>query len=153
MQCWSVYWFIMSFIKVLIYSEYAIEALKVTMSVCLSIGVYIISCCYQDFLMLLHSTLLMMLMLFMKHAIPINCNKTYEDAFCISTAVTSWKSESSNVSLVVFDKLLFILSKPLFLKNYHLRIKSPWRRLKTDNLVFIKIAMSTYTPESFKEAR
>ena len=38
MQCWSVYWFIMSFIKVLIYSEYAIEALKVIKSVCLSIA-------------------------------------------------------------------------------------------------------------------
>ena len=38
MQCRSVYWFIMSFIIVLFCSEYAIEALKVTMSVCLSIA-------------------------------------------------------------------------------------------------------------------
>jgi len=29
-------------------------------------------------------------------------------------AVTSWRSDSSNVSLVVLDNLLFILSKPLF---------------------------------------
>ena len=59
-------------------------------------------------------------------------------------AVTSWRSDSSNVSLVVLDKLQFGLSKPPFLKNYkiedsptdrptdgqHLRIKSPRRRLK-----------------------
>ena len=31
-------------------------------------------------------------------------------------AVTSWRSESSNISLVVLDKLLFLLSKPLFEK-------------------------------------
>ena len=29
-------------------------------------------------------------------------------------AVTSWRSDSSNVSLVVLDNLLIILSKPLF---------------------------------------
>ena len=35
-------------------------------------------------------------------------------------AVTSWRSESSNISLVVLDKMLFVLSKPLFekLENY-----------------------------------
>ena len=37
-------------------------------------------------------------------------------AFCILPAVKSWRSESSNVSLVVLDKLLSILSKPLFWK-------------------------------------
>merc|ERR1711976_1137319 len=31
-------------------------------------------------------------------------------------AVTSWRSESSNINLVVSDKLLFVLSKPLFQK-------------------------------------
>ena len=59
-------------------------------------------------------------------------------------ATTSWRSDSSNVSLVILDKLQFGLSKPPFLKNYkiedrqtdrptdgqHLRIKSPSRRLK-----------------------
>ena len=33
-------------------------------------------------------------------------------------AVTSWRSDSSNVRLVVLDKLQFGLSKPPFLKNY-----------------------------------
>ena len=72
----------MSFIKVLICSEYAIEALKVTMSVCLSI-----ERCIHDlmllsgFLMLLHSTSLLMLMLFMQHTISINCSRTYEDVY------------------------------------------------------------------------
>ena len=60
-------------------------------------------------------------------------------------AATSWRSDSSNVSLVVLDKLLFILSKPLFWKitkskthRQHLRIKSPRRRLKTSmsNYIF-----------------
>jgi len=31
-------------------------------------------------------------------------------------AVTSWRSESSNINLVISDKLLFVLSKPLFRK-------------------------------------
>ena len=31
-------------------------------------------------------------------------------------AVTSWRSESSYINLVVFDKLLYVLSKPLFWK-------------------------------------
>ena len=56
-------------------------------------------------------------------------------------AVTSWRSESSNISLVVLDKVKFIISKPLFwsitksrtdrrFDRQHLRIKSPSRRLK-----------------------
>ena len=60
-------------------------------------------------------------------------------------AVTSRRSDSSNVSLVVLDKSLIILSKPLFWKirksmtdrptdrqtdRQDLRIKSPRRRLK-----------------------
>ena len=49
-------------------------------------------------------------------------------------AVTSWRRVSSNVSLVVLDNLLFILSKLFFEKlqnrGQHLRIKSPHRRLK-----------------------
>ena len=31
-------------------------------------------------------------------------------------AVTSWRSESSNINLVVLDKLLFLLLKPFFEK-------------------------------------
>ena len=40
-------------------------------------------------------------------------------------AITSWRSNSSNVTLVVLDKLIFLLSKQ------DLRIKSPCRRLKS----------------------
>ena len=36
----------------------------------------------------------------------------------VSSAVTSWRSESSDIFMVVLDKLLFLLSNPLFLKNY-----------------------------------
>ena len=72
MQSRSVYQFIMSFKKVLICSEYAIEALKVIKSVCLSIARCDV---------VLQSTSLMTLMLFMQYAIPINCNKTYEDVY------------------------------------------------------------------------
>ena len=58
-------------------------------------------------------------------------------------AVTSYRSESSNVSLVVLDKLLFSILETSFferLENYDrhtdeyrqgLPIKSPHRRLKT----------------------
>ena len=82
MQCRSVYRFIMSFIKVLICSEYAIEALKVPMSVCLSIARCIHNLMLlSGFFMLLQSTSLMMLMLFMQHAISLDCNKTYEDVY------------------------------------------------------------------------
>ena len=37
-------------------------------------------------------------------------------AIWISMAVTSWRSESSNISLVVLNKLLFAPSKYLFTK-------------------------------------
>ena len=56
-------------------------------------------------------------------------------------AVTSWRSESSNISLAVLDKMLFVLSKPLFekLENYDrhtdrqdLPIKFPHGRLKIE---------------------
>ena len=60
-------------------------------------------------------------------------------------AVTSRRRDSSNVSLVIIDKLQFGLSKPPFLfeklqnrgqtdrptYGKHLRIKYPCRRLKT----------------------
>ena len=43
-------------------------------------------------------------------------------AIWISVTVTSWRGESSNVSLVILDKLLFVLSKPLFLE-----IRKQWQ--------------------------
>ena len=63
-------------------------------------------------------------------------------AIWISPSVNSWRSESSNISLVVLNKLLFAPSKSLFKKitksrtdgttdSQYLRIKSPRRRLET----------------------
>ena len=59
-------------------------------------------------------------------------------------ALTSRRSDSSNVSLVVLDKSLIILSKPLFWKirksmtdRQSLRIKSPRRRLKKVNSITV----------------
>ena len=69
------------FYKVLICSEYEIEALKVTMSVCLSIERVYDLMLLSGFLMLLQSTSLLMLMLFMQHTISIDCNRTYEDVY------------------------------------------------------------------------
>ena len=63
----------------------------------------------------------------------------------MSHVVTSWRSDSGNISLVVLDKLLFVLWKPLFKKlqnrgptdQQHLRIKSPRQRLKSIVMEFI----------------
>ena len=63
-------------------------------------------------------------------------------AIWILTSVNSWRSESSNISLVVLNKLLFAPSLSLFTKiaksrtdgttdSQYLRIKSPRRRLET----------------------
>ena len=79
MQCRSVYQFIMSFIKVLICSECAIEALKVTMSVCLSIARFIHNlrifwCCCNQRHWWCWCCLCNM-------QCSINCNKKYEDVY------------------------------------------------------------------------
>ena len=63
-------------------------------------------------------------------------------AIRISPSVNSWRSESSNISLVVLNKLLFAPSKYLFTKitksrtdgttdSQYLHIKSPRRRQET----------------------
>ena len=58
-------------------------------------------------------------------------------------AITPWRSESSNISLVVLDNILYYSRNLFFFKKLqkrrtdgqHLLIKSPRRRLKRDGLI------------------